>query len=64
VFPVVEELGHDRAEQQLIIAAGAETRARHIEALGDLRAGHPQPPQRGDHFDAAVIGAVRDRPGC
>lgn len=35
-------------------------RVRHAEHLGDLRAGHPQPAQRGDRFDAAFLGAVGD----
>ncbi len=39
-------------------------RERHLEALGDLRARHPQPPERGDHLDPALLGAVRDEHRC
>jgi hypothetical protein len=33
---------------------------RHPEALGDLGGGHPQPPQRSDRLDPALISAVGD----
>jgi hypothetical protein len=33
-------------------------RERHAEQLGDLGAGEPHPPQRGDRLDAALVGAV------
>jgi hypothetical protein len=29
---------------------------RHVERLGDLRTGHPQPSERSDHLEAALIG--------
>jgi hypothetical protein len=37
-----------------------DTVERHAEDLGDLRAGEPQPPQRGDRLDALRASAVRD----
>ena len=33
-------------------------RERHIERLSDLRAGHPQSPERRDHLDAPVIHSI------
>ena len=32
----------------------------HLEQLGDLRAGEPQPAQRGDRLDPALVGAIGD----
>ena len=28
--------------------------------MADLRAGHPQPPERSDHLDTPLLGSVRD----
>ena len=39
-------------------------RERHVEALGDLRAGEPHPSQRGDHLDAPFLGPVRTTVGA
>ena len=38
------------------------SRKRHLERLSDLSPGHPQPSERGDHLDPALVGAVRDPP--
>jgi DNA invertase Pin-like site-specific DNA recombinase len=38
----------------------AHGRERHVEALGDLRAGEPHPPQRRDRLDALLTSPVRD----
>src|SRR4051794_7731203 len=38
-------------------------RRRHLQDLGDLGAGHPQPPERCDHLDPALVGAIVDLPG-
>jgi hypothetical protein len=35
-------------------------RERHFERLSDLRTGHPQPPERSDHLNAMILGAIRD----
>jgi hypothetical protein len=35
-------------------------RDRHLEHFGDLRAGHPQPPQRRDRLHSPLTRAVRD----
>jgi hypothetical protein len=40
-----------------------DRRERHPQALGDLSAGHPQPPQRRNRLDSSLVGAVGDRPG-
>src|SRR4029450_13766676 len=40
---------------------GRDCRQRHPQTLGDLGAGHPQPPQRLNDLDTIVRGAVRDR---
>jgi hypothetical protein len=39
-------------------------RQRHLERLSDLRPGHPQPPQRRDHLNPLLVGAVRDHRRC
>jgi len=40
-----------------------DRRERHVEQLGDLGAGEPQPTQRLDRFDPPLRRAVRDPPG-
>jgi hypothetical protein len=47
------ELAHPDARQDR-----RHRRQRHVQHLGDLRAGHPQPAQRGDRLHAALIGAI------
>src|SRR4029079_16395878 len=37
-----------------------DRRGGHIQALGDLPAGHPQPSQRLDDLDTASRGAIRN----
>ena len=47
--------------------AGEDPRDRrlgHLEDLGDLGAGHPQPAEGADHLDAVLGGAVVDAVGC
>ena len=51
------ELAHPDPRQD-----ARDRRERHLEHLGDLRAGEPQPAQRGDRLDPPLVGAVGDRP--
>jgi hypothetical protein len=53
--PEPPELAHPDPRQD-----PGDRRLRHRQHLGDLGAGHAQPPQRRDHLDAPLVGAVVD----